>query len=273
MLRVHFTAEDLTRTVVTAAPDPLWEVLLSGFRLRERCRPVSFRPWMAALAAHRPHATMVRTAAVCCESWLRWAVFPGLPDPDGRPPRIERRPGRVVQYSAARVTGPTRAARAAETLPDWVRPLADGETAVVTRRSRTPDDGLGERWPGWAVRQHEPVDAVASARPRSRLRSRQGPVSAWARNSIRAVLLLPPSAGLARRPRATSHTRLPDRSAVPLVPRDSSGVHALAGRVADRPPSAAGQRTCRAGPGRRAVPVLAEVVVGRDRGLCVGGGS
>jgi hypothetical protein len=132
MLRVHFTAEDLTRTVVTAAPDPLWEVLLSGFRLRERCRPVSFRPWMAALAAHRPHATMVRTAAVCCESWLRWAVFPGLPDPDGRPPRIERRPGRVVQYSAARVTGPTRAARAAETLPDWVRPLADGETAVVT---------------------------------------------------------------------------------------------------------------------------------------------
>jgi DNA-binding transcriptional ArsR family regulator len=51
LLRVHFTAEDLMRTHVAAATDPLWEVILSHFLLHERTRPVYFRPWLHQLRA------------------------------------------------------------------------------------------------------------------------------------------------------------------------------------------------------------------------------
>jgi DNA-binding transcriptional ArsR family regulator len=134
MLRVHFTAEDLTRTVVTADPDPLWEVLLSGFRLRERCRPVSFRPWMAALAAHRPHATVVRTGS----GVLRVLAPMGPYFPDFLTPTAARH-GLNAGLDALRGTprlelrGQLERLARRRPLPDWVRPLADGETAVVTR--------------------------------------------------------------------------------------------------------------------------------------------
>lgn len=53
MLRVHFTESDLARTVVASAVDPLWEVLLSGFRLRERDRLPIFEPWVRSLRSDR----------------------------------------------------------------------------------------------------------------------------------------------------------------------------------------------------------------------------
>ena len=51
MLRIHFTAADLTRVTIAAHTDPLWEILFSGFRLRERHRTVTHRPWVLALGA------------------------------------------------------------------------------------------------------------------------------------------------------------------------------------------------------------------------------
>lgn len=45
MLRIHFTAEDLTRVRLAGAPDPLWETVLSLFRLRTRSAPLVFDRW------------------------------------------------------------------------------------------------------------------------------------------------------------------------------------------------------------------------------------
>ena len=49
MLRVHFTTDDLGRTYVAKAADPLWEVVLSNFTLHERTRPAYLQPWVRRL--------------------------------------------------------------------------------------------------------------------------------------------------------------------------------------------------------------------------------
>ena len=45
MLRIHFTAEDLSRVRLAGAPDPLWETVLTLFRLRSRNTPLVFDGW------------------------------------------------------------------------------------------------------------------------------------------------------------------------------------------------------------------------------------
>lgn len=51
VLRIHFTAADLTRVAIAPRTDPLWEIVFSGFRLREQRRSVTYRPWLSALGA------------------------------------------------------------------------------------------------------------------------------------------------------------------------------------------------------------------------------
>lgn len=62
MLRVHFTAEDLGRTYVAAEADPLWEVLLSSFALRDRDRPAFLDPWVRRLRGNPEWNSHVRPA-------------------------------------------------------------------------------------------------------------------------------------------------------------------------------------------------------------------
>ncbi|HST86161.1 MAG TPA: winged helix-turn-helix domain-containing protein [Kineosporiaceae bacterium] len=45
MLRIHFTAEDLARVRLASGPDPLWETVLTLFRLRSRNTPLAFEGW------------------------------------------------------------------------------------------------------------------------------------------------------------------------------------------------------------------------------------
>ncbi|MEV5480488.1 MULTISPECIES: ArsR/SmtB family transcription factor [Streptomyces] len=45
MLRIHFTSDDLARIRMVPTPDPLWEVLLSSYRLRHPSGAVYFGDW------------------------------------------------------------------------------------------------------------------------------------------------------------------------------------------------------------------------------------
>ncbi|MFI0774578.1 ArsR/SmtB family transcription factor [Streptomyces sp. NPDC021212] len=45
MLRIHFTSDDLARITLATGADPLWEVLLSSYRLRRKEGAVTFGPW------------------------------------------------------------------------------------------------------------------------------------------------------------------------------------------------------------------------------------
>ena len=50
VLRIHFTDEDLARTRIAAGPDPMWETVLSLFRVRWSDAPLIFNRWRADAA-------------------------------------------------------------------------------------------------------------------------------------------------------------------------------------------------------------------------------
>ena len=52
MLRIHFTSEDLARTRVASAPDPLWELALSTHVLRVRGAAPMHTAWKNQVASH-----------------------------------------------------------------------------------------------------------------------------------------------------------------------------------------------------------------------------
>jgi DNA-binding transcriptional ArsR family regulator len=51
LLCIHFTTDDLVRTTVAPTVDPLWEVVLAGYRLRDRVHPPVFHRWVNAVRA------------------------------------------------------------------------------------------------------------------------------------------------------------------------------------------------------------------------------
>ncbi|MET8138800.1 winged helix-turn-helix domain-containing protein [Sphaerisporangium sp. NPDC005288] len=57
MLRIHFTSEDLARTTIAPGPDPLWEALLSLYRLRNSGGGVFFSEWRRQVRPNLPVST------------------------------------------------------------------------------------------------------------------------------------------------------------------------------------------------------------------------
>ncbi|GAA1745940.1 ArsR/SmtB family transcription factor [Luedemannella helvata] len=57
MLKIFFSAEDVARITVLSEPDPIWEIVLSLFRLRGRHLDPALSAWRAAALAElrRPH--------------------------------------------------------------------------------------------------------------------------------------------------------------------------------------------------------------------------
>ncbi|OLF15957.1 ArsR/SmtB family transcription factor [Actinophytocola xanthii] len=139
MLRIHFTAEDLTRTTVSPSPDPLWEILLSGFRLRERQRTVIHRPWARALRS----IPQARTASVRAGYTVLDVLAPMGPYfPDFLTPP-EGRQGLAAGLDSLRGTSRRELYRQLERLgtrrplPGWVRPLAEGDQDALSRLAGT----------------------------------------------------------------------------------------------------------------------------------------
>lgn len=130
-LRIHFQAEDLARVTLAEEPDPLWELVLTRFRLRERSRPLAFRPWFDALPAGAP---AIRRGARVLDALAPFGpYFPDFLTPD------EGRHG--LDHGLAALLGTPKRRLAAElellarrrTLPGWARPLAQGDPATLER--------------------------------------------------------------------------------------------------------------------------------------------
>ncbi|WP_086661014.1 ArsR/SmtB family transcription factor [Lentzea kentuckyensis] len=117
MLRFHFTTDDLVRTTVAPTADPLWEVVLAGYRLRDRVHTPVFHGWMNAvrnrLDRHDPTPRLLRVLVPVSELLT--------------PP--ESADGLEAGLEALRATPPHRLAVALERLrplPAWVEQLLGG---------------------------------------------------------------------------------------------------------------------------------------------------
>jgi DNA-binding transcriptional ArsR family regulator len=129
MLRIHFTAADLVHATIAAEPDPLWEIVLSRFRLDDRHRPVTYRPWMLALSATtRSRAQPLRVLRVLAP---RGPYIPDFLTPN------ESCNGLAAGLDAVRSTprnvlrGQLERLATTTPLPAWVQPLAEGNVATL----------------------------------------------------------------------------------------------------------------------------------------------
>lgn len=128
MLRIHFTAEDLTRVRVRADPHPLWEVLLSLHLLQTRHGALMFGPWRRdARAALRPSGDILTTLAPP-KGYSPDFLTPVLDSPD-----LEA--GLEVMLSTGRQTLKNDITRLAAqtTLPGWAWQIATGDVAMMRR--------------------------------------------------------------------------------------------------------------------------------------------
>nr|BFE74634.1 hypothetical protein GCM10020092_079350 [Actinoplanes digitatis] len=101
MLRIHFTAEDVGRVRVQSQPDPMWETVLSIFRLQDRGLPLVFHEWRrtAALTCSRDDLAMLRPL-------IHGGYFPDFLTPQRGPARAGRRHRGAAQH--APLTSPHR---------------------------------------------------------------------------------------------------------------------------------------------------------------------
>ncbi|MFB7241129.1 transcriptional regulator [Streptomyces populi] len=60
MLRIHFTTEDLLKTRVATSPDPMWELVLSVFRLRRRLAVARYEPWYRQVRADASRSDLLQ---------------------------------------------------------------------------------------------------------------------------------------------------------------------------------------------------------------------
>ncbi|MER7372544.1 winged helix-turn-helix domain-containing protein [Streptomyces lanatus] len=127
MLRVHFTREDLLRTRVAAAPDPLWELVLSVNLLATRQGRAVFDAWRAQARAGlsslpRPQLHLLRALAPPHGS------FPDFLNPAESAQGLSEGIRAVLSTPRRRLGEEMNVLTAA---PAWLRPLADGEPSAL----------------------------------------------------------------------------------------------------------------------------------------------
>jgi len=140
VLRIHFTSADLTRTTLSAEPDPLWETVLSRIRLHDAHRPVTYRPWVRALGEQAGSRAVRAGGAALGVLAPRGPYFPDFLTP------LEGRDGLAAGLEALCRT-PRRALRGqlerlacGRAMPSWTTPLAAGDPEALTRLAGTLRD-------------------------------------------------------------------------------------------------------------------------------------
>ncbi|GAB3745180.1 winged helix-turn-helix domain-containing protein [Amycolatopsis oliviviridis] len=128
MLKIHFTPEDLARTRISAAPQPMWEVLLSVYRLRGREGGAIFEEWRRSVA-QAAHVTTRLLADLAPQSgYAVDFITPTLRNlslSDGLE-ALRRTPKQRLKADLTVLAGHRR-------LPAWTSGLAEGRPETLTR--------------------------------------------------------------------------------------------------------------------------------------------
>ncbi|MEV4317166.1 winged helix-turn-helix domain-containing protein [Actinocrispum sp. NPDC049592] len=128
MLRILFTPDDLARTRIAAAPHPMWESLLSLYRLRRRPGDIVFDDWRRSVGPRAPRSIRLLTDLVPVSGYAADFLTPmDMSLADGLE-SLRRTPKRRLRKDLG-VLAQDRP------LPSWTTPLANGDSATVVRLS------------------------------------------------------------------------------------------------------------------------------------------
>jgi DNA-binding transcriptional ArsR family regulator len=126
-LRIHFTAEDLTRVTLADEPDPLWEMILTRFRFRDRVRSPAFRPWFEELHADPARSSRMRRGARLLDVLVpAGPYFPDFLTPYEGLLGLDSGLAALIRTPARRLAAELRLLARHRPLPGWVRPIAQG---------------------------------------------------------------------------------------------------------------------------------------------------
>ncbi len=142
MLRIHFTAQDLTRTRLLTAADPLWEVMLSHFLLHEPTTPVYLRPWLQRLREDPGRLAVIRPAVHSLAGLApQGPYFPDFLTPAQASyglrsglEAVASTPRRQLCHELNLLAECSRRKR--RTVPGWLGPFAAGDRFAMSRLTR-----------------------------------------------------------------------------------------------------------------------------------------
>jgi DNA-binding transcriptional ArsR family regulator len=134
VLRVYFTSEDLARTTLAIDPNPLWEVVLSRFRLHEHNKSAAFRPWIQRLAAEDQSRRAKIGAGIELLGVLApfGPYFPDFLTPPQAGRGIDHGLEALLSTPQSELSGQLTKLGDHRRLPGWARRLAEGEVRTIT---------------------------------------------------------------------------------------------------------------------------------------------
>lgn len=131
MLRIVFTAADLGRTRVAAAPDPLWETILSVHRLRARDGSVLFGHWREEVRGRLRRASDLLRPLLSLVP--QHGYFPDFLTPLAGEHGLTAGIEAVSRTPAPRLRTELALLSAQHRLPSWTASLAEGDPDPLRR--------------------------------------------------------------------------------------------------------------------------------------------
>ncbi|MBP2327816.1 hypothetical protein JOF56_008201 [Kibdelosporangium banguiense] len=131
MLRIHFSAEDLRRTCVARSADPLWEMVFSRLRLRERDKALVFLPWARRVRHDIADPAIASGLRVLTVLSPLGPYFPDFLTPPegalGLVPAVEA----IRATPSGRIRHELHLLSQTARLPSWTRSLAEGDRELL----------------------------------------------------------------------------------------------------------------------------------------------
>ncbi|MET8468148.1 DUF5937 family protein [Streptomyces sp. NPDC006422] len=151
VLRIHFSAGDLTRTRIAEEPDPLWEIVLSMHQLREPRRESVLDAWRGRQRPGDLSALRMLSPLMPPRGY-----FPDFLTPAAGLGGLECGIDAVLSTPRSQLRAEMALLAGQDRLPAWTRPLAVGDLEAVHRLGRALrryyDAVLAPCWPRIAAR-------------------------------------------------------------------------------------------------------------------------
>ncbi|PSM41048.1 transcriptional regulator [Streptomyces dioscori] len=133
MLRVHFTADDLARVRVAAAPDPLWEITNSFQALISKDAPLLFGQWRSLVRPRMGRAHSLLAALLPTRGYSPDFLTPDLRGSSGLASAVETVLGTPRLRLRRDLALLAASAHRPHPMPPLTRGLAEGEPTALRR--------------------------------------------------------------------------------------------------------------------------------------------
>jgi DNA-binding transcriptional ArsR family regulator len=137
VLRIYFSSEDVARTRIAPAPDPLWELVMSLQLLRPQRGDLLFRDWRRTATAAIRRAALGERLRLLLALAPTVGYFPDFLNPSAAIHGLEHGLEAVRSTPAASLRHDLRQLAQNQPLPTGARQLARGEPSQLTELTNT----------------------------------------------------------------------------------------------------------------------------------------